>query len=115
MAVAVENLVAEDVPREFIEPPPRPPAKDDADLLDAYSRAVIHAAEKGSPAVVNVEVRKNVSQRGGQANGRGQGSGSGFVLTPDGFILTNSHVVHDADNSHVTLHDGLRAAADLVD
>jgi S1-C subfamily serine protease len=115
MAVVVERLVAEEVPAELVEARPQPPAKDDADLLDAYSRAVIHAAEKVSPAVVNVEVRKTVSQRGGPGNGRqGQGSGSGFVLTPDGFILTNSHVVHEADNIHVTLQDGFRAAADLV-
>ncbi len=115
MAVVVERLVAEDVPAEFVEARPQPPATDDAGLLDAYSRAVIHAAEKVSPAVVNVEVRKTVSQRGVPGNGRhGQGSGSGFVLTPDGFILTNSHVVHDADNIHVTLQDGFRAGADLV-
>jgi S1-C subfamily serine protease len=95
-----------------------PAAADDAALLDAYSRAVIHAAEKVGPAVVNVEVRRRAAGRGAPGEPRdGQrsgGSGSGFVLTPDGFLLTNSHVVHDADEIQVTLADGYRAQADLI-
>jgi S1-C subfamily serine protease len=66
-----------------------------------------------SPSVVNVEVSKQVG-RGGPAALRRAGNGSGFVLTPDGFILTNSHVVHAADAIHVTLSDGHRQTADLV-
>ncbi len=86
---------------------------DDAPLLDAYSEAVIRAAEKVSPSVVNVEVGR--SRQGSSSQSRhGHASGSGFVLTPDGFILTNSHVVHGADEVHVTLQDGFRSAADLV-
>jgi len=71
-----------------------PPAAD-AELLDAYSRAVINAAEKVGPAVVSVEVRQRVERRGRPAREM-PGHGSGFVFTPDGFILTNSHVVHRA-------------------
>jgi S1-C subfamily serine protease len=89
--------------------------RDDA-LLDAYSRAVIGAAEKVSPSVVNIEVRRTRRQDPPSApRGRYAGStGSGFIFTPDGFILTNSHVVHGAAEVEVTLPDGRRFSPYIV-
>ena len=72
----------------------------DDGLLDAYSRAVTTAVAQVAPAVVNVESR--------------HGAGSGFVFTPDGLILTNSHVIAGVDATWVTLLDGRRLRADVL-
>ncbi len=89
------------------------PAESDGELLDAYSRAVIRAVERVAPAVVRIDAlgRKASEER---PAGRPRGSGSGFVFTPDGFILTNSHVVHRAAALLVSFADGRRAEAQLV-
>jgi S1-C subfamily serine protease len=84
------------------------PSADDGDLLDAYSRAVTSAAEVVAPTVVHIDVR---AQRDGRERG---GSGSGFFFTPDGLLLTNSHVVHGARAIGVTTQDGERFTADIV-
>ena len=89
----------------------------DDDVMDAYSRAVITAAEKVSPSVVYIEVEQRVSNRRPNIPRMPQerrGSGSGFIFTPDGFILTNSHVVHGAKKIEVTLAEGHRHQADLI-
>lgn len=87
----------------FAMPVSQPPS--DNDLLDAYSEAVIEAAGRASPSVVNIEVRKGQTPAG---------SGSGFVFTPDGFILTNSHVIHGGSAIRVGFPDGRRFIADRI-
>jgi S1-C subfamily serine protease len=101
--------------------------------LDAYSRAVIRAAELVGPSVVNIDVSRRPAQGirqgpgGRMPDGRRQhqaperapepgyaGSGSGFIITSDGFVLTNSHVAHGADQLRVTLGDGTELDAQLV-
>jgi S1-C subfamily serine protease len=85
----------------------------DAPLLDAYSRTVTSAVEQVSPSVVNIEIYQSGRTSSGEERER-RGGGSGFIFTPDGLILTNSHVVHDARRIEVTLADGRRLPASRV-
>jgi S1-C subfamily serine protease len=85
------------------EPASIPPA--DGLLLDAYSNAVSEAVAAAHPAVAHIEVR---------GNGAPAGSGSGFFISPDGYLVTNSHVVHGAGAMRVFLADGRKLHADLV-
>jgi S1-C subfamily serine protease len=82
---------------------------EDDELLDAYSRAVVAAVDTVGPAVVGIEV----GDRGGSP-GHPTGSGSGFLFTPDGLIVTNSHVVHRAQSLGVRLPDGRESEADVI-
>jgi S1-C subfamily serine protease len=84
---------------------PAAPAERDADVLDAYSRAIVAVVEHAAPSVVAVEVRGK--------NARG-GAGSGVVITPDGYALTNQHVVAAARSVRVLLPDGRSASASVV-
>jgi S1-C subfamily serine protease len=89
-------------------------ATDNDLLLDAYSRAVTGAVDRISPSVVNIEVHQSSGRtRSGEPRER-RGGGSGFVFTPDGLILTNSHVVHDARRIEITLADGRRMPASAI-
>jgi S1-C subfamily serine protease len=91
---------------------------EDQELLDAYSRTVTSVAEQVSRSVVKIEVQgapPPADRRGkGPRREPGMGSGSGFVVTPDGYVLTNSHVVSGAKRITVALLDGERAVASLV-
>ena len=106
----------------------------DAELLDAYSRAVIHVVERVGPAVVNIRVEHSARNdvhphpspppsrgRGNEFGGRGNnnfgephGAGSGVVIAPDGYLLTNHHVVQGAAQLSVTFTDGAAVAAEVV-
>ncbi|HTP40837.1 MAG TPA: trypsin-like peptidase domain-containing protein [Nitrospiria bacterium] len=115
------DWLSEDVSRDGLETVDRiatgDPSDSDSRLLDAYSRAVIAAAEAVSPSVVNIEVHHAPRERALADPRRpyaAQGSGSGFLFTADGLILTNSHVVHGAAEIDVTLSDGRRCVADLI-
>jgi S1-C subfamily serine protease len=91
--------------------------QDDSALLDAYSRAVTGAVERISPSVVNIEVHQSLPETGRARSGEPRerrGGGSGFIFTPDGLILTNSHVVHDAKRIEVTMTDGRRMPATAI-
>ena len=82
----------------------------DAPLLDAYSRAVVRSGDTVAPAVAHVGVTRGPGGR----NGAARGAGSGFLITPDGYLVTNSHVASGADALEVTLPDGRTAAAQIV-
>jgi S1-C subfamily serine protease len=92
------------------------PAPRDDELLDAYSTAVCSAVDRVGPSVVKVDVTKmmNTPSFFGSVPNEVKGGGSGFIFTNDGFILTNSHVVHDADQIQVTLSDGRNFEAKLI-
>jgi S1-C subfamily serine protease len=111
-------------PAAFDAEPPQPSAgeirppvapHDDGALLDAYSNAVTRAVERAGPSVVNIEVHGIEAPRSPRRGPRPEGgSGSGFLFTPDGLILTNSHVVHGARRIEVTVQDGRHLEASLV-
>jgi S1-C subfamily serine protease len=95
-----------------LDPSPVSPGQNDTALLDEYSRTIVSAADRVGPAVVNIDIRQRLDSRRGQREVGG--SGSGFVIAPDGFILTNSHVVHAANQIAVSLSDGHEYPAQLI-
>lgn len=85
-----------------VNPPPPDPPPGEAEALDAFSRVVIRVADELRPAVVNLQA------------GRGRGSGSGILFTPDGFLLTNHHVVNGPKRVRVRLNDGRELGGRVV-
>ena len=84
--------------------------ENDLALLDAYSRAVVSVVDSVGPAVVSI----SAGSRSGQRSTEQTGAGSGVVIAPDGYILTNDHVVHNAKTLKVGLTDGTRLSAALI-
>lgn len=103
MAGIRQFFLADDSGASPVQPDPRPPTEGEA--LDAFSQVVVRVAEALRPAVVNL--------RSGSSR-RGQGSGSGILFTPDGFLLTNYHVVRDQARIRVRLTDGCEATGHVV-
>src|SRR5688572_14752623 len=95
MTPFVPTFVSEEGPPAPDGPNPLP-SHEESEALDAYSRVVVHVAEQLQPAVVNLRV--------GQGNRAG--SGSGILFTPDGFLLTNAHVVRRFPSARIRLNDG---------
>lgn len=88
--------------------------QNDDNLLDAYSRTVTSVARRVSEAVLHLKVEKKKGKSNGQNNGDQGGTGSGFIISSDGFVVTNSHVVQGAERIEATLQDGRSWQARLV-
>jgi S1-C subfamily serine protease len=86
----------------------------DGPLFDAYSEAVVRAVERTAPAVIHLDVTLAQTKQRRPPMGPTVGSGSGLIFTPDGFALTNSHVVHGATSVRATLPDGAQYTAAVV-
>jgi S1-C subfamily serine protease len=91
---------------ESTTPTTAPAQASDLGLLDAYSRAVIATVRQAGPSVVHIQARGGKSHPGG--------SGSGFLISPDGFVMTNSHVVHGAEEIRAQTPDGRESRAYLI-
>ncbi|MGQ0550773.1 MAG: S1C family serine protease [Armatimonadota bacterium] len=104
-----------DVQSPTTGPSPTAATPAEGEALDAYSRAVVHAVERVGPAVVSVGLSRRAPER---LQRRGlpelHGAGSGVAIAPDGYVLTNSHVVAGADRIRVHLQDGRDLAAQVI-
>jgi S1-C subfamily serine protease len=108
----LELLLDDETVGKDIRPVEAASHPNDSVLLDDYSRTVVAAVDRVAPAVVNIDIKQQLDgRRGAREIG---GSGSGFIIAPDGFILTNSHVVHQATAILVNLPDGREFPAQLI-
>ncbi len=85
-----------------------------AEVLDAYSEAVTRVVSAVGPAVVHIHVKKRMRLRPGAPLREVEGSGSGVIIAPDGYIVTNNHVVEDSTELRINLQDGTEQKADIV-
>jgi S1-C subfamily serine protease len=105
--------VLDDETNSAVMPEPLTAPPTDDELLDSYSQTVSGVVEKARASVVNIRVHRVTLEPGGKSESGG-GSGSGFIIAQDGYILTNSHVVHGAGRIEVALADGRSLPATLV-
>jgi S1-C subfamily serine protease len=91
-----------------------PPEAEEAEILDTYSRTVTDVVGRVGPAVAHISVKKRAEGRRGAASRETEGAGSGVVITPDGYTITNNHVVEEANDLKVSLADGSSYNAELV-
>lgn len=108
----VKFLFGDTPPAEGAGQPPVP--HPDIELLDAYSRTVVSVAQKVSDAVVQIKVDKPLARQRGRRPARPYGAGSGFIISSDGYIVTNSHVVNGSSTIEVNLQDGRHLEGKLV-
>ncbi|MBS1563704.1 MAG: trypsin-like peptidase domain-containing protein [Bacteroidetes bacterium] len=85
----------------------------DAALLDAYSRTITGVVASVAESVVHIQVNKKIRERGSNRPRIAPGSGSGFIISSDGFVVTNNHVIEDAEDIRVAFTDGRVVKADL--
>ncbi|MGA9047896.1 MAG: trypsin-like peptidase domain-containing protein [Dehalococcoidia bacterium] len=109
----IKFLEGDDSFRDSSSKPGAQSVLEQPDFLDSYSEAVANVVESVSPAVVHIAVKKKVQDRRGQ-NHEMEGSGSGAVITPDGYIVTNCHVVEGAAEIETVFNDGTRCRARVV-
>ncbi len=109
-AVRWTRTAAETVPPGGPAPAAAETTRSDSELLDAYSRAVVGVVERTGPAVVSISIGATSATEDFEP----MGAGSGFVIAPDGYVLTNSHVVLDAPRVDVTFMNGDRRGASLI-
>ena len=88
--------------------------EEEAEILDAYSLAVTNVVAKVGPAVVHIHVKKKARTRHGTNTHEREGSGSGVIITPDGYMVTNTHVVEGVSSPEVNLADSTSYTAELV-
>ena len=92
----------------------QPGTSEEVELLDAYSKAVTRVVAKVGPAVVNIRVKKKTPVRPGRPSREAEGGASGVIIAPDGYIVTNSHVVEETTEVRVALADGTSYTAEVV-